>query len=312
MTQERHDDPLHALVIGGGSIGERHASVLSDLGLLVASVSARADLPRPTFERTDTAIAEWQPAYVVIANETASHQAAADEIRAAGFTGRLLVEKPLGFVSTEWDHSPFSHTGVGFNLRFHPVLTRLARLIDGATVHTVEAYAGQALATWRPGRDPLTQYSAFQSRGGGVLRDLSHELDYLQWLFGDISGVFARGGRVAEVTVDSDDAWAMVAETSRVPIVSLHMNYLDTSARRRLVVNSSVGTIEADLVRGVVIHNGEVASLEHQRDDTYSAMHSSMLSESFAGASLADGDRVEQVVTMVERSARERLWVERT
>lgn len=297
-----------ALVIGAGSIGERHASVLESLGHEVAFVSRRTDLPR-VFPSAQAAVEQFEPEYAVVATETAVHEASVNRLAAAGYRGPLLVEKPLAVSSLTLE--PFERVGVGYNLRFHPVIVALGAALQGVDIHTAEIYVGQHLSTWRPGRDHREQYSAHAHRGGGVLRDLSHEFDYLGTLLGGCLGLFARGGRVADVTVDSDDAWGIVAAYDRAPVVTVQLNYLDTRARRRLLLNTSAGTIDADLVAGTLITDQGGQTFELDRDLTYRALHEAMLDSSTSVASVDEALATERVIDMVESSAATQEWVTR-
>jgi len=297
-----------ALVVGAGSIGLRHVGVLEKAGHEVGLVSSRELERAAVYRDLPTAITDFAPDYVVVATETAGHAAAVESLRRSGFAGRLLIEKPLA-VSPALTEG-FERVGVGFNLRFHPVIRRFAELLDGVRVHTVEAYAGQALDQWRPGRAVGDQYSASRAKGGGALRDLSHELDYLTWMLGPCRGVFARGGRLADVTVDSDDAWGILSEHQDAPVVTLQLNYLDTRSRRRIVANTSAGTIEADVVAGVVRSDGGVEQLTVDRDESYAGLHSAMLGDGFgAVATPAEAAATDALIGMIELSAAEQRWV---
>ena len=296
-----------ALVVGAGSIGMRHADVLADAGHEVALVTARS-LKLRSYPDVVGAVEEFAPDYVVVATETAKHDQSIASLRQAGYAGRLLVEKPLAVAPDEL--TGFSRVGVGFNLRFHPVIRRVMQLLEGREIHTVEAYAGQELAQWRPDRPTREQYSASRARGGGALRDLSHELDYLAWMLGSCRGVFARGGRLGTATVDADDAWGIVSEYSRAPIVTVQLNYLDTRSRRRLVVTTSSGTIEADVVAGVVHGPEGVERLPSGRDESYAALHAAMLGDAPDDvATPLDASAVDAVIGMIELSRDERRWV---
>jgi predicted dehydrogenase len=294
---------VRVLVVGAGSIGTRHERVLRELGHDVAVVSRRGG-PYPTIA---AGVAATDPAYLVIATETAAHAGGVREAAAAGFTGRLLVEKPLAVPEDEL--AGFVRVGVGFNLRFHPVIARLREVLAGVTVHTVEAYAGQALGGWRPSRPVAEQYSASSAAGGGALRDLSHELDYLGWMLGRCAGVFARGGRLTDVTVDADDAWGIVAEFEAAPVVTLQLNYLDTEARRRIVANTSAGTVVADVIGGTLRIAGETERYTVERDQTYAAMHGAMLGD--AGGAVAtpsEAASTDALIDLIERSAATGAW----
>lgn len=297
-----------ALVIGAGSIGVRHASVLQGLAAEVAMVTAREDLPGTLFTSVDDAIVEFDPDYVVVSTETAVHSATVERLARAGYRGPLMIEKPL---ATE-PHllEGFSRVGTGFNLRFHPVIRRLGDLVRAERVYTVEATVGQHLSLWRPGREVRSQYSASRRRGGGVLRDMAHEWDYLAVLFGDVRGLFARGGRIADITVDSDDAWGIVTEFERAPVATIQLNYFDSQVRRRIVVNCSGGTFEADLIAGTVRVDEVIEHFAVERDDTYRAMHASMLGSGDLVATVAEAHRTDRIIEMVEASAAQRAWVE--
>jgi predicted dehydrogenase len=299
------------LVVGGGSIGLRHATVLATLGAQVAVVTGRSDLPQQTYGDLESGLAGFQPDYVVIANETTLHADALLRLSAAGFSGSVLVEKPMS--APPELASGFGTIGIDYNLRFHPVMVALAETLGTRRVLTAEVYAGQLLDTWRPGRAVAEQYSAHRERGGGVLRDLSHELDYLGMLFGDCRGVFALGGRLGTVTVDSDDAWAIVAEYERAPVVSIQLNYLDTAARRRLVVNADGSTIEADLVASTLTVDGETTSFPADRDLTYRRLHEAMLERGGDGVTTpAEATTTDDLILAIENSAEERRWVTTT
>src|SRR5712671_3820113 len=85
-----------ALVVGYGSIGQRHAGLLRELGCEVAVVSRRKVDHEPCFASISAALSACKADYIVIASETSRHASAVEELRAVGFTGRVLVEKPLG------------------------------------------------------------------------------------------------------------------------------------------------------------------------------------------------------------------------
>ena len=83
-----------AVVIGYGSIGQRHTKVLEALGFQVAVVSRRV-LNRPnSHAKLGEALGE-NADYVVLADETSRHGATLAALAGAGWSGVTLVEKPL-------------------------------------------------------------------------------------------------------------------------------------------------------------------------------------------------------------------------
>ena len=53
--------------------------------------------------------------------------------------------------------------------------------------------------------DYRQNYSAKKNLGGGVLLDLSHEIDLAFYLFGKLKLEFAQNFKISELDIDSDD-----------------------------------------------------------------------------------------------------------
>ena len=302
--------PGKALVVGMGSIGLRHARILRELGWEVSAVSRRK-VPEPLLYATvEEALGKESFAYVVVANETCRHGETVGRLWDAGFRGSLLVEKPLGGeIPGQVIIEQFERFSVAYQLRFMEVLDRLRHVLGGQRLHAVQVSAGQFLPHWRPDRDHRETYSARADKGGGVLRDLSHELDYIQWLFGPVKKVVALGGRVGDVTVDTDDCWSILMETEKVPVLQLHLNYYDRPARREIVVQKPGETIRVDLVRQLFWRNEEMVEFAESRDEAYRAMHQAQFGEPrVRPCSFDEAREVEWLIRAIQDSARTGSW----
>lgn len=299
-----------ALIVGYGSIGARHASLLTELGCDVSLVTRRKDAPFPAFASITDALHEAAPDYVVIANETAAHLASLQELSSTGFRGLVLVEKPLlAGPGTLPDHG-FKQLAVAYNLRFHPTLQALRAALNGQRIVSVQAYVGQYLPDWRPGTDWRASYSTDAARGGGVLRDLSHEIDYLAWLFGPWTKLAALGGNLGTLDIAADESWAILMQTANVPLLTVQLNYLDRKGRREIVVVTDSETFKADLVAGTLTTGRETTSFEVERNASYRAQHEAMLAGTCDDlASAADGLETLATIAAIERAASSGLWI---
>lgn len=295
-----------AVVVGLGSIGARHARVLRELGLRVATVSRREG---GDYGSIAQAVAGAHPDYAVIATETGRHADDLQMLAQAGFRGAVLVEKPLFATPAAPPKYPFAHVSVGYNLRFHPVMTALADKLYGRDVITVAAYVGQDIRDWRPGRDHRTTASATSAAGGGVLRDLSHELDYLLWLFGPWHRVAALGGASGSRDIDVDDHLDLLLDMQRAPSVHVHMDYLDRQGIRRIRVNVDDDTLEADLVGSRLTVNGKATEIPSERDQTYRDMHAAAMRGASPACSLPEALGVMHLIDASERALRSKTWV---
>jgi predicted dehydrogenase len=143
---------------------------------------------------------------------------------------------------------------VAYNLRFHPIVRRVKHLLEEHAVGrvlTVRADVGQYLPDWRPGANYKIGVSSQRQLGGGALLELSHELDYVSWLFGRPSSLYAAGGQIGDLEIDVEDAVALTLRYPEAsPIVSINLDFLQRAANRQLRIVGTEGTLCADLMTG--------------------------------------------------------------
>jgi len=293
---------IRALVVGLGSIGATHVRVLEELGATVEAVSRRASPETATHASIEAALAMGTFDYCVVSSATCDHVADVLALAEAGFAGTLLVEKPVTARSGEFPAEiPFAHVGVGYNLRFHPAVRWLRRQLEGQAALVVDVAAQSFLPEWRPGRDPRETASGSRSRGGGVLRDLSHELDLMLWLFGEPRRATALGGNLGELGIDAETAVGAVLALERAPVATLRLSYLDRLPERRVRVTTASDTLEADLLSGACRSSGAGERYEIDWTKTYADLHLAMLGpDPAAVCSLGEGLRVVACIEELE------------
>lgn len=308
---------MRVLVVGFGSIGERHSRILREDGHDVAVVSRRphaSSLPR--FDSILSGVEGHRPSYVVVASQTSKHFDHLLELIEAGYTGSILVEKPLFEAPRDIPAHGFHGLFVGYNLRFHHGLKRLRALLKHEKVLSAEVYAGQYLPDWRPGRDYRDVYSADRAAGGGVLRDLSHELDYLNWIFGGWTQVAALGGKLSSLEVSAEDTVAAVLSFRDCPAATLQLNYLDKPGRRSIVVNTDRQTIELDFASGWLRSTGGATPglepIDVGKDETYRSQHHAVVENRHDDlCTVEEAQEVLRLIAAIEESMAHQVWVAR-
>lgn len=291
------------LVVGYGSIGARHARLLAAAGGQVACVTRNTDCPHACYDGVAAGITAFAPTHIVVSNETARHAGTLADIAAAGWRGPVLVEKPLFDEASGMIPSGLEVT-VAFNLRFHPLVLQLHERIAERAIFSADFYVGQHLADWRPGTDYRKSYSASRVLGGGVLRDLSHEIDLVQFLCGPLNLVAALGGHFSKLEISSDDVYHVLGRAERCSAVSIMLNYLDRPARRMLRLSGDGFTATLDFIKGRLEVEGAVTEIALERDATYIAQIADFLAGRTSIACPAElGAWNCKVVAAAERSA---------
>lgn len=255
------------LIIGCGSIGRRHLRNLITLGYHDVHVfdpqlkvldQVASEFGVITHSDLDEAL-EASPVAVILANPTAFHIPVAT--KSAEIGAHLFIEKPLShsmegvseLLTVVREHKLV--TMVAYSLRFYQGILLMWKLLDegeiGKALH-VHAEAGQYLPDWRPGTDYRKQYSARSDLGGGVILDLSHEIDYLLWLFGPVQYVSARKAKVSDLEIDVEDTADILMEHSNGVMSSVHLDYLQRIPARSCKVVGSEGTLIWDFASNSV------------------------------------------------------------
>ncbi len=301
-----------ALIIGLGSIGRRHQALLTDLGCAVAACTRHAQPELPCFEDLDRALREHRPQFIVVANPTSDHEATLKRLAELAPEARLMVEKPLS--SHVPDGLPASLVGriaVGYNLRFHPAVLALRAALRDEEPVSAQLYAGQHLPDWRPGRDYRTSYSASAAQGGGVLRDLSHELDLALWLFGPWQRLVAHGGHFSGLDIETEDTVGLLWQAERCPKVGVEINYLDRAPRRSILVHTRRHTWEADVFGARLLRDGELLeSWMPERNATYRDQDRAWLqNETGILCTFDEGLAVLHMIAAAEVSLQQAAWI---
>jgi predicted dehydrogenase len=293
---------VRALVVGLGSIGATHARVLAGLGATVEAVTRRESEGIPAHASIEAALSSGGFDYCVVSSATSDHAADVLALAEAGFAGTLLVEKPVAARSGELPAElPFEWVGVGYNLRFHPAVGWLRERLEGQSALVVDVAAQSFLPEWRPGRDHRETASGSRARGGGVLRDLSHELDLMLWLFGEPRRATALGGNLGELGIEAETAAAAVLELERAPLATLRLSYLDRLPERRVRVTTASDTLEADLLSGECRSSSGGERCEIDWTKTYADLHLAMLGpDPSAVCGLGEGLRVVACIEELE------------
>ncbi len=302
---------MQGLIIGFGSIGKRHAQVLKSLGCNIFLVTSQKIDDYPCYATIENTLEKESIDYVVIANPTYLHYQTLMSLIQCNYQGVVLVEKPL-FSKIEYlPHNNQVKILVAYNLRFHELLIQTKKLIENEKLLTFSAYVGQYLATWRKGIDYHHSYSAKKEQGGGVLRDLSHELDYSLWLCGPCLEITAMGGHLSTLEINSDDIYSIMMKCTSCPIVNIHLNYLDRSTRREIIINTQNNTIFVDFIKGIISIDGRI-QFQHENDmmHTYVRQHQAILNKDFNYlCSLTEGLSVMKVIEAAEKACATKMWV---
>jgi predicted dehydrogenase len=249
------------LIAGLGSIGRRHFRNLVALGEkdIVFLRTRKATLPDdelagyPVETDIHDALKKHKPNAVIVANPTALHLDVAIPAAEAGCA--ILLEKPISDSLDRIDElqkaaqKSGSKILVGFQFRYHPTLNKARELIQSnalGKVLTVHAHWGEYLPQWHPWEDYRQSYAARADLGGGVIRTLTHPLDYLRYLIGEVESLWSFNGHISTLEMDVEDVAEIGLKFSNGAIGGVHLNYVQRPPRHTLEIIGTNGTLRWD------------------------------------------------------------------
>jgi predicted dehydrogenase len=320
-------------VVGLGSIGRRHLRLVRDLLPQTKIVVVRTRNNEKindeknadeTYNNLEDAIAAGIEA-AVISTPSTYHIDQLILLVKAGI--HVLVEKPLSNSIENFDKLTDVNLRsrviilVGYCLRYDQAAMKFKEMIAekkaGEILH-VNIDSGSFLPDWRPGQDYRQSVSANSNLGGGVLLELSHELDYSQWFFGEIDQVFAKLSISGAIDVDVEDSAEIILISNKGFVINIHLDFNSKSTRRKCNVRCTEGDLSWDAVSKTMVwlkNDGsiETSNYETDRDHIYREQLIHFIdcieNDKPPRVSLAEGIRTLHLVEAARQSNEKGQWV---
>lgn len=298
---------MKVLIIGYGSIGRRHEEVLrlfedvDDIHIVTKQILEN----KVTYKSLQEVVNFRQYGYIVIASETYKHYEQLQYLERNISEKILFCEKPL-FETDKMFETSNNSVYVGYVLRFHPLLQKLKNFLKSEKVICANIYTGQYLPTWREGVNYEKSYSAHKNQGGGVLLDLSHEIDYTQWLYGKMKDIKSYQVKYSDLKINSDDLVTLISKTEQGVVLTLTIDYISKITYRKMIVHTVNNTYELDLIANKLIQKNK-NGLEHkyqlnsfERNLMFKNMHASILSDHMYACTFAEAKQVMKTISIIQ------------
>lgn len=253
---------MKVLIVGLGSIADRHINALLRIDSESQVLALRSTADGKKYDNIIN-IYSWNEVprdidFIIISNPTFAHY---DTLNSAlDFEVPIFLEKPpfmnLTGVSEIIQRIRDKNITVytAFNLRFYPLIQWLKNNLNVNRVLEVQAYCGSYLPNWRKDQDYRSNYSAIRAMGGGVHLDLTHEMDYLVWIFGfPISSIVSLStiSKLELDTVDSAHYWLEYKNMN----ISILLNYFRRDSKRTIEIVMEDDTWNVNLLNGSIVNS---------------------------------------------------------
>lgn len=272
---------MKIIFFGLGSIGSRHARLIKEnykYGLY--AYRHKKNFKKNSLEIKEVVdlkeIDKIKPDVAFITNPPDKH------IKYAYFCAKkgidLFIEKPLSNSKKGVDDllkvikRNNIKAYVAYCLRFHPVIMWMKNHFKKNKPIHMTVNASSYLPNWRKNTNHLKHYGAFKNTGGVIL-ELSHEIDYIYHLLGEIENIKVNAKKVGNVTINSEDFADILLKLKNGVYCNLHLNFFSMLNRREIIIDFKDHTIVADLLENkiTIYKNNKKRSISFNivRDDIY-------------------------------------------
>jgi len=276
-------------IIGLGSIGKRHLRLVKeirpDIRIILVRSGKGASWPEErladvTVNTLSEAISNGIDA-AIVSTPAVFHVSQSMELIKSGIP--TLIEKPLSHELSSAEKlrqiwlKEKTLILLGYTLR-HAAATDFfynkIKKDDLGTILSVTIRCESYLPNWRPDQDYRKTVSAKQNLGGGVLLELSHEIDYANWIFGPFKSVRSMLKNSETLDIDVEDMADIIFETHDKKTVNIHLDFCSQIPSRFCLVNTDKGRLKWDFLKGVILWTdidgrSESWDFSEERDEIY-------------------------------------------
>ncbi|MFH1662267.1 MAG: Gfo/Idh/MocA family oxidoreductase [Candidatus Falkowbacteria bacterium] len=255
---------IKIIIIGFGSIGQRHYNNLLNLGfsnifiydpdeqLIINSEFRIKNINHENLKNFDVAFI-CSPNNLHIEHALKCAQAGCD----------LFIEKPLSHNIDKIDKlinicdNKNLINLVACNMRFHPCLNFIKNYLDEnklGEIYNINHECGYYLPYWRPDQDYRKNYACKKETGGGIILDDIHEFDLLFWLnnFNDVFDYKLIFDKVGDLEIETEDSCIASFKFKNKVLGLVRCDYLQKNYSRNCKIVGEHGNLEWDFNENVV------------------------------------------------------------
>ena len=259
------------LIVGYGSIGKRHAKIARNLfpkaKIIIQRRKFFSKIESQQIEHLVNNLKEaikFKPQIAIISSPSSHHLN--DAYSLANLGVHLLIEKPISNSSKNvLKLINKCKTNkiillIGYNLRYLDSLIRFREIIKKkliGNILSVRSEVGSYLPSWRSDIDYKKSVSANKKLGGGVLLELSHDIDYLAWIFGKVKWVSSTIHKQSDLKIDTEDTAHITLGLSgfnkkKKIVANLNMDFIRHDPTRFCKVIGQLGTLYWNAIDGSI------------------------------------------------------------
>jgi predicted dehydrogenase len=304
MVEELPGNMKNILIIGLGSIGQRHLRNLSNIGKNFNFFAYRRKFKTPTLNFNNLVTKqEIKKKYKIhylsslrnlkknnidtafICSPSSFH--IRESINLLKQNINIFVEKPIGSSLKDVQllkkilKKTKSISMMGFQMKFCPIINKIKYFVKKKMYGEpkyISIHHGEHIKNFHKYENYEKLYAAKKNLGGGVVLTQIHEIDYLLYIFSEfkINKTKSFSKKISNLKMNVEDTLAasiLLKNKKKILLCNLSLNYYEISRKREINIIFENASIKADLInQKIIIDTGikkKIMSLPYERNDLF-------------------------------------------
>lgn len=176
---------------------------------------------------------------------------------------------------------------VGYVLRFSNSLNYFRKCLQEqilGEIYRVNCSCSSFLPDWRPNTDYIKSVSSNSDLGGGVILEVSHEIDYLRWIFGEPELLYSYKAKLSQLNIDVEDyvfyLMKFLNDNNKSFICEVAIDFFTKQQQRKCVVIGHKGVLEWDgITNNVTLFDNKTSNKEQIFDGSTTTLNDMYLKQ---------------------------------
>ena len=284
VKTNQNDMAIDYLVIGTGNIALKHLTNITNKSnnKTVAVYKRFKNKLNNKFNKKgikiinniDNIVPKTNKAIAIICSAASMHINDAENVAKKGF--HILLEKPLTIPGIKIKRllklckDQKLKTLVGYNMRFTNIIKSVLNIIDNnnyGVIKNIEISVETDFRKWRKNLNYKKTVSFNKNLGGGVINELSHEIDYLNLLFGKPKKVTVNNKTTNSYSDIETHINATFEYAKKYPSIKMNLNMLSSQTSRYCKIYYDNSFIKVDHIKNSIsIKNDKQKTLKTYKD----------------------------------------------
>jgi predicted dehydrogenase len=245
----------NVLIIGSGSIAKKHIKFLNKNNIKPIIINIKTiDIAK---KKINDLIKNFNITTAIICSPASTHLKYINFFKKKKI--HFLVEKPLltdsqlKLINKNFFKKSKLTELVGYQLRYNKTLINIKKLLKSkflGKLYNVKIVCNSFLPMWRK-KKIKNSISLSKKKGGGVLLELSHEIDYMLWLFGDPDHLKAFIDKIKIFNKEVEESANLFFYYKNFNI-QLEISFNSRFEKRSILIEGKNASISADLLKNII------------------------------------------------------------